>query len=309
MMTDNSLKKLNSGCARKVLFVFLWVVSSAGIGWSIGRVWTERGQPVEAAKPVFTSDHPTAPVSANQQEWQKRATIRARRSQLGIESQFFRTLVDEVLDRRYPDLAKDSSEKRAKRGEISLELLDRLETLDETIRRDLGKFDRQQHQQWRESINDLRLSSRVLNILADRAFFAVFPEVTDRPDFDRPLGQVWSAFALGELQSLQSGASYREITTLLEGGVETIDASVQEKKGNAYAIEARSNHTLTLTLETPEEVEISLYSPSGNVTLLENSNDRQWSGKLPEDGFYELVIVSKSTSPTSFRLDLQIANP
>ncbi|MFN6189200.1 MAG: serine/threonine protein kinase, partial [Microcystis sp.] len=41
--------------------------------------------------------------------------------------------------------------------------------------------------------------------------------------------------------------------------------------------------------------------------LLDKSSDRQWSGQLPEEGFYELVILPQSSTPVHFRLQLQVS--
>jgi serine/threonine-protein kinase len=50
----------------------------------------------------------------------------------------------------------------------------------------------------------------------------------------------------------------------------------------------------------------SIYTPSGKTTLLEDSSDRTWSGKLPESGFYELVVVSNASRPIDYQLDLTV---
>jgi serine/threonine-protein kinase len=306
-MTEYFRKTFQSRFLRGIFLVLALIAASAGVGWFFGKIWLDRTRDSSDPKAVFAAGDETAPASESQQEWRQRAKIRARRSELKIDSQFFRDLVDEIVAIRYRDLEKNSSEKRAKRSEISLETLDRLANLDEMTRQEFGKFDRQQRREWRERMNEMRLGSRVLDTLADNAFFTAFPEITERPTLDRPLGQVRAALALSQLQSLRSGESYRKITALAEGGTETVEGSLSSYRGRAMAIEARSGQTLTLNLEADGEVSLYLYSPSGSVALLENSSDRQWSGKLPEDGFYELVIVSKSPTPIPFRLSLQTA--
>ncbi|WP_332865126.1 hypothetical protein [Pannus brasiliensis] len=309
MMTENSLKRLNSGCVRNLVLLLLLISGSATAGWWIGKAWIDRSRPTPAYRPAFTAGDPAAPSTESQQEWQDRAKIRARRSELGIDSQFFRLLVDETLTIQYPDLGDDAAEKRRKRSLVSLELLDRLAVLDGAILRELGTYGAEQRREWRKAVNELHLGSQTLYDLADGGFFAFFPEVTDRPSFDRPLGQVWSAFAVSRLQSLQSGSSYRKIETLTESGQEIIEGSLTKGAGNAYSIDLRSGRNLTVNLSTDGDVTISLYSPTGSVKLLENSSDRQWSGQLSEDGFYELIILSKSATPITFRLDLQVAKP
>ena len=156
-------------------------------------------------------------------------------------------------------------------------------------------------------MNQLRLSSIVLNLLTDNAFFQLFPELTERPNFDKSLGQLWSGLAWNQLQSLQSGLSYQAIESLDAGGEEVIEAILSQGQGKAYAIKLRSSDRLNLNLEAEGEVLLSFYSPTGNITLLDKSSDRQWTGQLPEEGFYELVILPQSSTPVHFRLQLKVS--
>jgi serine/threonine-protein kinase len=48
-----------------------------------------------------------------------------------------------------------------------------------------------------------------------------------------------------------------------------------------------------------------VYSPSGKVRFLENSTQRKLSVTLPEDGFYEFVVVSTAPQPVDYQLSLQ----
>jgi serine/threonine-protein kinase len=91
-------------------------------------------------------------------------------------------------------------------------------------------------------VNQLRLSSRVLNLLTDTAFFQLFPELTERPNFDKSLGQLWSGLAWNQLQSLQFGLSYQAIESLDAGGEEVIEAILSEGQGKHYAIKLRSSN-------------------------------------------------------------------
>jgi serine/threonine-protein kinase len=304
-MAANSRNKspLFLGCSSKIAIFCLLMLLSAGIGWLIGKQWVKHSNQPQTVKPVFATEENNF-NSATDRAWQRKAEIRKRRLELGIDSQFFKNLVNELFNLRYGDL-KEEKQKQEQRDILAEETLDRLDRLDSGTREGLGSYDEQQRQKWREKVNQLRLSSRVLNLLADNAFFQLFPELTERPNFDSSLGQLWSGLAWNQLQSLQSGLSYQAIESLDAGGEEIIEGILSEGQGKAYALKLRSSDRLDLNLEAEGEVFIYFYSPSGNITLLDKSSDRQWSGQLPEDGFYELVIVPQSSIPVNFRLQLK----
>jgi serine/threonine-protein kinase len=278
---------------------------SAGIGWLIGKQWVKHSNQPQAVKPVFATEDNNF-NTATDRVWQRKAEIRKRRLELGIDSQFFKNLVDELFNLRYGDL-KEEKEKQEQRDILAEETLDRLERLYSSTREGLGSYDGQKRQEWREKVNELRLSGKVLNLLTDTAFFQLFPELTERPNFDGGLGQVWSGLAWNQLQSLQSGLSYQAIESLFAGGEEIIEGILSEGQGKAYAIKLHSGDQLNLNLEAEGEVLLYFYSPSGNVTLLDKSSDRQWSGQLPEEGFYELVILPQSSTLVNFRLQLKVS--
>ncbi len=37
---------------------------------------------------------------------------------------------------------------------------------------------------------------------------------------------------------------------------------------------------------------------------MQDSSDRAWSGKLPESGFYEFVVVSTASQPVDYQLKI-----
>jgi serine/threonine-protein kinase len=306
-MAANSRNKspLFLGCSSKIAIFCLLMLLSAGIGWLIGKQWVKQSNQPQVVKPVFAPEDNNF-NDATDQVWQRKAEIRKRRLELGVDSLFFKNLVDELFNLRYGDL-KEEKQKQEQRDILAEETLDRLNWIDSSTREEFGSYDSQQRQEWREKVNQLRLSGKVLNLLTDTAFFQLFPELTERPNFDGGLGQVWSGLAWNQLQSLQSGLSYQAIESLFTGGEEIIEGILSEGQGKAYAIKLHSGDQLNLNLEAEGEVLLYFYSPSGNVTLLDKSSDRQWSGQLPEEGFYELVILPQSSTPVNFRLQLKVS--
>jgi serine/threonine-protein kinase len=63
---------------------------------------------------------------------------------------------------------------------------------------------------------------------------------------------------------------------------------------------------MQLQLATSENVFLSVYSPTGRSNLLEDSQERTWSGQLPESGYYEFTIISNATAPVDYQLELTI---
>lgn len=306
-MAANSRNKspLFLGCSGRIAIFCLLMLLSAAIGWLIGKQWVKHSNQPQTVKPVFATEENNF-NSATDRTWQRKAEMRKRRLELGIDGQFFKNLVNELFSLRYGDI-KEEKQKQEQRDILAAEILDRLERLDSGTREALGSYDEQQREKWRKQVNELRLSSKVLNLLTDTVFFQLFTELTERPNFDGSLGQLWSGLAWNQLQSLQSGLSYQAIESLDAGGEEVIEAILSQGQGKAYAIKLRSSNRLDLNLEAEGEVLLSFYSPTGNITLLDKSSDRQWSGQLPEEGFYELVILPQSSTPVNFRLQLKVS--
>jgi serine/threonine-protein kinase len=59
-------------------------------------------------------------------------------------------------------------------------------------------------------------------------------------------------------------------------------------------------------LKAERKVLLSIYSPTGQTKLLEDSRDRTWSGQLPETGFYEFSIVSNASEPIDYEFDITV---
>jgi serine/threonine-protein kinase len=64
---------------------------------------------------------------------------------------------------------------------------------------------------------------------------------------------------------------------------------------------------MNLNLQANPQVLLSVYSPSGNKILLEDSSSRALSTTLPEKGFYEFVVVSTASEPIDYQLNITAA--
>ena len=66
---------------------------------------------------------------------------------------------------------------------------------------------------------------------------------------------------------------------------------------------------MEVKLDASSQVLLSIYSPSGKITFLEDSKMRTLSKTLPETGFYEFVVVSRARESTDYELTLTVENP
>ncbi|MFM6633176.1 MAG: serine/threonine protein kinase, partial [Microcystis panniformis] len=163
-MAANSRNKspLFLGCSGRIAIFCLLMLLSAAIGWLIGKQWVKHSNQPQTVKPVFATEENNF-NSATDRAWQRKAEMRKRRLELGIDGQFFKNLVNELFSLRYGDI-KEEKQKQEQRDILAAEILDRLERLDSGTREALGSYDEQQREKWREQVNQLRLSSRVLNL-------------------------------------------------------------------------------------------------------------------------------------------------
>jgi serine/threonine-protein kinase len=77
-------------------------------------------------------------------------------------------------------------------------------------------------------------------------------------------------------------------------------------QGKAYLANLSKDQMVRLKLQAERQsVHFSFYPPtSKSAALLEDSTEKEWSGKLTESGLYEIVIVSSGTESANYSLDL-----
>jgi serine/threonine protein kinase, bacterial len=66
---------------------------------------------------------------------------------------------------------------------------------------------------------------------------------------------------------------------------------------------------MEVKLEANSKVLLSIYSPSGKIVFLEDSQQRTVSKTLPENGFYEFVVVSTASATLDYQLTVTAENP
>lgn len=260
------------------------------------------------------SSEPTAsPLPSKPQfsaaEQQRKNRLRQQRQQLGISNRFYIALVNQAFWQQYPQergrslsVTAEDAQLRAEWDRTAAELLEQLQPLNPETRRQLGNYTAKSRERWQPTLDKLNVSSRALEDLANAAFGQMFSQQQGKNLINQPIGQVWYALAAEQLQAMTAGTAYEKIEI---GDRQQMNGTFDPGEGKAYVAELDKDRRLQLKVEADPQVQISIYSPQGKI-LLENSGDRSWSGKLPESGFYEFVVVSTATNRQDYQLDLAV---
>ncbi|MEC4984216.1 MAG: serine/threonine-protein kinase [Oscillatoria sp. PMC 1068.18] len=308
------------------------ICGAASLGWFAGNAWLEskvRSQqldksdsetlanlPEKVSFPLRNDAEPTPAQDLSETERSRKDILRSRRLNLGIEYDFFIGLVNEVYWEKYPEQQgriptndPEDSEWRHRWDYQAQELLNTLANLSDQARQGLGSYTLSDRQRWIEQANQQRVSSRTIYDLADAEFFASFPEQEDRQFLDEPIGQVWSAIFFDQVQALESPDILSELFFDAKTQENLVRGTLKPGKGKVYLAQLEANSSLAIKLKSSssDRVLLSLYSPTGKVNLLQDSPQNTWSGTLPETGYYEFVIVSRSKNPLDFQLDVSLA--
>ncbi|WP_373537440.1 protein kinase [Microcoleus sp.] len=290
-----------------VLFVVVVLVGMGGVGWFAGNYLLNLQSKVQKI--------PQTRGPKQQQE----DVLRDRFSRLGIDDRFYSgyvNLVDETFYAKYPELGgrllKEGEDDRLWRErwqKIGDELLDKLQNLSSDARARLGSYTTADIDRWKIEVNKLNLSSRALYDLADAKFFYWFPrQPRDRNLIGLPIGQIWQAITADTLAALQAGATLESVEFDSRANSKTLTGNLKPGEGKAYIARLAQNQTLRVNLQAPpKSTLLSMYSP-GRTTkaraLLQDAEDQSWSGLLDDTGFYEFVVVSQSSEPIAYELNL-----
>lgn len=318
-MTSSVSPKQNllTGCLGKLILLLVLVVGSGTMGWFAGKAWLARiVQANDSQQTQSTSVAEKVNNSISDEELERKTEIRTLRRQMELDSRFFMALVDQQFEAQYPqqkqkllDNTAENAPWREKWDKIALETLNKLEKLSPQTVKDLGNYNQAQLDNWKKAVNSLHLSSRALFDLADARFYVEFPHYKNQSFSNQPIGQVWQGMVLEELQRLQSGKGYEVLNLSDTQSNLQLWGKLEGGRGKAYVTRLNAGHFLSIRLNTPQNVQFSLYTPTGTYPLLEDSLQKQWSGELPETGYYELIIVATSNKATDYRLNISLKNP
>ncbi len=321
----SSTSKQSFGLLGKILLVFGLIAAAGGVGWWAGNAWIQAQKPPGTVQPQPTGDNsavlptndsePTPPPELSAEERQRKEALRQRRTKLGIEYNYYVALVNEAFWTQYPErrgrqlgTEPEDADAREQWDTVASNLLEQLEELNlsSESRRQLGSFRQADRDRWKAEANQLHLSSRTLNDLTDAKFFEQFPEEQDPEFLNKPIGQVWQAMAADTLKAFKSRQAFEQIEFEPEASSKQLSGRLKPGEGKAFIANLQEGQVMEVKLKAERKVLLSIYSPTGQTKLLEDSRDRTWSGQLPETGFYEFSIVSNASEPIDYEFDITV---
>jgi serine/threonine-protein kinase len=301
----------------------LFLSGLAGGAWWVGNRWLLPLLPISQenqVRPQKPSPQPTPSTppepTFSKAEQARKEKINKQREELGIDNTFFVELVNQVFHAKHPELGGRQLSKeprdealRSEWDKIATDLLDRLQTISPEARSRMGQYTEASVKERQAAVNQLNLSSRALNDLTDAQFFSLFPEQPRENLLKQPFGQVWQAIADDQLKALQSGTALEAIKFPEGSFSHQLSGSLKPGQGKAYTAQLTKDQMIRLKLQTDSpSARISFYPPTSKLAaLLEDSSEREWSGKLTETGLYEVVIVAIGSDPVNYTLDLGAA--
>jgi len=293
------------------------VATAILVGGTLSALWFTSDRWV----PLFTGNSsnteapaPETPFSPEEQA--RKDALTNRRDELGVPTRFLVELTDASFFREYPEMQgnalSDAPEDAVWRERWDAIALDWLNWMDNNLstqaRQQLGSYDDGKRNDWKSQVNRLNVSSRALNDLADAQFFHHFPEWRGEDFIERPVGQIWQAIAFDQLQALKSGDRLQTIKFDESEFSTTLEGELAPGGGQVYIAQLSQGQLFRLNLAVPSNAALlSLYLPVPTQelpVLLEDSEETQWSGELPQSGFYEIVVVSRSDGPFRYNLDV-----
>ncbi|MEM8503666.1 MAG: serine/threonine-protein kinase [Cyanobacteria bacterium P01_D01_bin.1] len=273
---------------------------------------------------------PSELVSADgfsSEETARKQEIRDRHEALGIGENTFTRIVDQLFYQEYPSLltsgpeggrkalsqAPEDEPLRIRWDNIALDLLDRLEG--QVSRQSLslmGNYGEGDRANWQEQINRVNVGSKSLYDLTDAKFFNLFPSQRNRDFAREPIGQVYDAIANDMVDAITSG-EVRENVEFEPGAFRRdLNDSLTPGAGRVYTLELTAGQQLRLNLGAPTgSTLLSLYLPvptEDEPFILADSDQTTWTGRVNQDGYYEVVVVNRSAETIPYQLALAVDN-
>jgi serine/threonine-protein kinase len=305
----------------------LIVVLAAGGGgwWAVNEFLApetpDTNEEPEAVEPeAVEPDEPEVSSNLPPEEQARKEALGERRRELGVNYELLVRLTNRTFFEEYPGQqgrtlteSPDDAVWRERWDAIASDWLDMLETnLSSAARQNLGSYTAGDRDRWKQRVNQLFVGSRALNDLADAQFFQLFPDQRDEDFINEPIGQVWHAIAFDTVNALENGTILEEIR-FEDGSYSTrLTPTLNPGSGQVYIGNFSENQILRLNLQASANgTRLSVYLPrptDQQASLLEDSEKTTWSGRLPQSGYYEIVIVSTAEEPLSTTLNLSVDN-
>jgi serine/threonine-protein kinase len=302
-------------------FVTLGLTGTLALGW-----WAlfghkkpaDIGEITPTPSPTATTNpQPVDPLAKySPEERRRKERLKARRQQLGIDFNFYVNVVNQAFWEKNPSLrGKTLSDGNADENlrtewdQTAADLLEKLSSLSNTSRRQLGNYSNADLNRWKVEVNNVNVGSRSLYDLGDAAFFHQFPEQKDKKFISQPIGQVWYGFVNDKLNAILAKSILERIVFDPGATGKTVSGTIRPGGGKVFIAGLAKDQNMEVNLEANSDVLLSIYSPSGKITFLGDSSERTLSTQLPEDGFYEFVVISNSSAPRKYTLTITAETP
>jgi len=301
-------------------FLFLFGLASATF-WGVGSLLQSTNVPpplVETPPPPVASISPSItptppPIQLSAAEQAIADALTARRQSLVINENYYFSVMDQLFWAKYPDwqgrkLTNEPmyAQVRVQWYKIADQLLSKLEILSVTARQNLGSYTKADRNRTVAGINQVFVGSRSLYDLTDAAFFALFPDQKGKNFVTQPIGQIWNAIAQDKASNIITGTAYEKIAFAPGTTTTKLSGSLNPGDGKVFVAQLGQAQLMQLNMQAEPQVLISVYSPTGKAKLIEDSATRTWSDSLPEDGYYEIVVVSTAAAPMDYELNLSV---
>ena len=303
-------QKVFWGCLGKLSLFLLLVATSGLMGWFAGKTWLVKMlQPTainSTNSDILTSSSGSPGTIPPKEDGQNNKDLVTRRRELGIDRLFFNQLVDQSLAIQETNSPNQQTSKEKAWEETANNLLDKLTPLSPEALQGLGRYGIEQRSEWARRVNQLHLSSRALTNLVNIRFLKDFPELENQNFMDQPLGQVWYAIAFDTVKSLEAKQNYELLTKDATQTTQQVMGKLESGEGKAYSISLPASKPMEIKLQASPDALLTIYSPTGQEILLDNSRTHQWSGILPESGYYEILVTSKAKEAFDYQLTLSV---
>ena len=313
-----TLPKPSIWTGTNVFIITFAVITSGGLlTWG----FKNSSHNLNASHPIITSDsnfrESVKPeVNFSPAEKQRKQKLSDRREELEINYNFYVRITNDIFWEKYPSLKgrilRDSPEDESLRAEwdqTAAEVLEQLSELSSESRRQLGTYTLSVLANWKAEINKINVASRSLYDLGDVAFFSKFPEQRSKNFIKQPIGQVWYGFVNDQLNAILDRSAFQRLVFPEGATAKTVSGSLKPGRGKVFIAGLAKNQNLEVKLEANSKVLISIYSPTGKIKFLEDSQERSISNTLPETGFYEFVVVSTASETLNYQLTIIAENP
>lgn len=129
---------------------------------------------------------------------------------------------------------------------------------------------------------------------------------------DQPIGQIWQAIASDQVRALQASKTLSHLQFAPDSFSTQATGNLLPGEGKVYIAKLSAGQILRVNLQAPSRstlLSIYLPRPGGQPSPFpEDAPEVTWVEQLKQSGYYEFVIVDKSSTPISYQFNLSVDN-